>query len=116
MTKLKIGILSYRSAPFGGGQGIYVRDISKALTSLGHSVDVISGEPYPELYSKVGLIKLPGMNLFETFSFKDRLKKFIDNPKNILNIQEFVSTLFGGFPEMRSFGQRVDSYLQLNSK
>ena len=56
------------------------------------------------------------MNLFETFSFKDRLKKFIDNPKNILNIQEFVSTLFGGFPEMRSFGQRVDSYLQLNSK
>ena len=77
MTKLKIGILSYRSAPFGGGQGIYVRDISKALTSLGHSVDVISGEPYPELYSKVGLIKLPGMNLFETFSFKDRLKKFI---------------------------------------
>jgi hypothetical protein len=43
VTKLKIGILSYRSAPFGGGQGIYVRDISNALVSLGHSVDVISG-------------------------------------------------------------------------
>ena len=116
MTKLKIGILSYRSAPFGGGQGIYVRDISKALASLGHSVDVISGEPYPELCFDVKLIKLPGMNLFETFSFRDRLKKFIKSPKSISNIQEFVSTLFGGFPEMRSFGKRADSYLQLNSQ
>ena len=91
VTKLKIGILSYRSAPFGGGQGIYVRDISQALASLGHTVDVISGEPYPELYSGVRLIKLPGMNLFETFSFKDRLKKFVTNPINVINIQEFVS-------------------------
>jgi len=47
VTKLKIGILSYRSAPFGGGQGIYVRDISQALSSLGHSVDVISGNLTP---------------------------------------------------------------------
>ena len=115
VTKLKIGILSYRSAPFGGGQGIYVRDISKALASLGHTVDVISGEPYPELYSGVRLIKLPGMNLFETFSFKDRLKKFITNPINVINIQEFVSTLLGGFPEMRSFGNRADSFLEANN-
>ena len=115
VTKLKIGILSYRSAPFGGGQGIYVRDISQALASLGHTVDVISGEPYPELYSGVRLIKLPGMNLFETFSFKDRLKKFVTNPINLINIQEFVSTLFGGFPEMRSFGNRVDSFLEANN-
>ena len=97
VTKLKIGILSYRSAPFGGGQGIYVRDISQALASLGHTVDVISGEPYPELYSGVRLIKLPGMNLFETFSFKDRLKKFVTNPINLINIQEFVSTLLHRF-------------------
>ena len=115
VTKLKIGILSYRSAPFGGGQGIYVRDISKALVSLGHTVDVISGEPYPELYSGVRLIKLPGMNLFETFSFKDRLKKFVTNPINVINIQEFVSTLLGGFPEMRSFGNRADSFLEANN-
>jgi hypothetical protein len=102
VTKLKIGILSYRSAPFGGGQGIYVRDISQALLSLGHSVDVISGDPYPQLSPNVKLIKLPGLNLFETFNFKDRLKKFLNNPKSLANTQEFISTLFGGFPEMRS--------------
>ena len=116
MTKLKIGILSYRSAPFGGGQGIYVRDISQALLSLGHSVDVISGDPYPLLSPNVKLIKLPGLNLFETFNFKDRLKKFLNNPKSLANIQEFISTLFGGFPEMRSFGKRVDKFLLDNNE
>ena len=54
---LKIALLSYRSAPYGGGQGIYVKDISLALESLGHKVDVISGEPYPLLEGDVNLIK-----------------------------------------------------------
>ena len=116
MTKLKIAILSYRSAPFGGGQGIYVKDISHALSSLGHSVDVISGEPYPHLHADINLIKLPGMNLFESFSFRDRLKKFIQNPKSILNIYEFTSTLFGGFPEMHTFGNRVNNFLKKEDK
>ena len=79
--------LRYRSAPFGGGQGIYVRDISQALSSLGHSVDVISGNPYPQLPPNVKLIKLPGLNLFETFNFKDRLKKFLNNRNSFANTQ-----------------------------
>ena len=77
MHKVNIAILSYRSAPFGGGQGIYVHDISKALSLMGHQVDVISGPPYPNLDEKVNLIKLPGLDLFQTFSFKDRLNIFI---------------------------------------
>ena len=113
--KLKIAILSYRSAPFGGGQGIYVKDISLALKNLGHSVDVISGEPYPMLEDGVNLIKLPGMNLFETFIFKDRLKKFIKSPKTFVNIYEFLSTLAGGFPEMYSFGKRANEFLKDNN-
>ena len=72
--KLKIAILSYRSAPFGGGQGIYVKDISLALKNLGHSVDVISGEPYPILEDGVNLIKLPGMNYSKLLFLKIGLK------------------------------------------
>ena len=112
---LKIALLSYRSAPYGGGQGIYVKDISLALESLGHKVDVISGEPYPLLEGDVNLIKLPGMNLFETFLFKDRLRKFLKNPKTFVNIFEFLSTLAGGFPEMYSFGKRANEFLKKNS-
>ena len=76
MQKLNIAILSYRSAKFGGGQGVYIKDISFALSLMGHNVDVISGPPYPDLHDGVKLIKLPGLDLFETFSFKDRYKKF----------------------------------------
>ena len=115
MQKLKIAILSYRSAQFGGGQGVYVRDISFALSLLGHEVDVISGPPYPNLQQGVNLIELPGLNLFETFSFKDRLKKFLNKKNKKLNeYYEFFSVLFGGFPEPKTFGKRANDYLKTN--
>ena len=116
MHKLNIAILSYRSAQFGGGQGVYIRDISFALSLMGHNVDVISGPPYPDLHKKVNLIKLPGLNLFETFSFKDRLKKlFKKKNKNFNHYYEFISVLFGGFPEPKTFGDRVNIYLSSNN-
>ena len=62
---LKIGLLGYRSNPFSGGQGVYLKYLSKALVDLGHQVDVISGQPYPDLDPRVGLVKLPGLNLYE---------------------------------------------------
>jgi glycosyltransferase involved in cell wall biosynthesis len=115
LHRLKIAILSYRSAPFGGGQGIYVHDISKALSFMGHQVDVISGPPYPNLDEKVNLIKLPGLDLFQTFSFKDRLKIFIKKKnKKAIDFYEFFSTFFGGFPEMRTFGIRAKEFLDKN--
>ena len=115
MVKLNIAILSYRSAPFGGGQGIYIHDISKALSLMGHRVDVISGPPYPNLYEKVNLIKLPGLDLFQTFSFKERLKIFIKKKdKRAIDFYEFFSTFLGGFPEMRTFGERAKEFLDTN--
>ena len=117
MKKLNIAILSYRSAPFGGGQGIYVHDISKALSIMGHEVDIISGPPYPNLRNEVKLIKLPGLDLFQTFSFKERVKIFWEKKnKNFSDIYEFISVLMGGFPEMETFGYRAKDYLIKNSK
>ena len=116
MQKLNIAILSYRSAKYGGGQGVFVKDISMALSIIGHKVDVISGPPYPELYKDINLIKLPGLNLFETFSFRDRFKKFINKKKkNINDYYEFISVLFGGFPEMRTFGDRANEFIKNNN-
>ncbi len=116
MQKLNIAILSYRSAKYGGGQGVFVKDISMALSIIGHKVDVISGPPYPELYKDINLIKLPGLNLFETFSSRDRFKKFINKKKkNINDYYEFISVLFGGFPEMRTFGDRANEFIKNNN-
>jgi glycosyltransferase involved in cell wall biosynthesis len=71
--KLNIAISSYRSAPFGGGQGIFIYELSKALQALGHKVDIISGPPYPNLEPEINLIKSPGLDLFSTFVFKERI-------------------------------------------
>tara|TARA_Y200000002_G_scaffold117587_2_gene96228 strand:- start:16554 stop:17801 length:1248 start_codon:yes stop_codon:yes gene_type:complete len=115
LQKLNIAILSYRSARFGGGQGVYIRDISFALSLMGHRVDVISGPPYPELHDGIKLIELPGLNLFETFSFRDRLNKFIKKKcKTNDDYYEFFSTLIGGFPELRTFGNRANKFLDSN--
>ena len=116
MRNLKIAILSYRSAQFGGGQGVYVKDISKALQSAGHNVEVISGPPYPNLDNGIKLIKLPGLNLFETFSFKDRLRKIHKKrDKSLSDYYEFISVLLGGFPEPKTFGYRANKFLSKNN-
>jgi len=116
LQKLNIAILSYRSAEFGGGQGVYVKDISKALQSAGHNVEVISGPPYPNLDNGIKLIKLPGLNLFETFSFKDRLRKIHKKRgKSLSDYYEFISVLLGGFPEPKTFGYRANKFLSKNN-
>ena len=104
--------MSYRSAPFGGGQGVYVYELSKALNSIGHNVGVISGPPYPELIADIELIKLPGLNLFSTFKFRERLKIFFHTKnKSLDDWYEFSSTLMGGFPELQTFGNRAKIFL-----
>ena len=104
--------MSYRSAPFGGGQGIYVYELSKALNNIGHHVDVISGPPYPELIADIELVKLPGLNLFSTFQFRERLKIFFHTKnKSLDDWYEFSSTLMGGFPELQTFGNRAKIFL-----
>ena len=70
---MKIGLLSYRSHPYSGGQGIYIKHLSKALSDLGHEVSVLSGPPYPELHDSVQLIQIPSLGMFET---EDRMRLF----------------------------------------
>ena len=60
----------------------------------------------------IKLIKLEGLNLFETFSFRDRvLKLWNKKNKDYLDYYDFFKTLIGGFPEMYSFGERAKKYL-----
>lgn len=50
---LKIALVSYRSNPTCGGQGIYIQQLSEALMKCGHKVTVISGKPYPKLHKNI---------------------------------------------------------------
>ena len=114
--KLNIAISSYRSAPFGGGQGIFIYELSKALQALGHKVDIISGPPYPNLEPEINLIKSPGLDLFSTFVFKERISLFKKKKnKTQEDWYEFFSALLGGFPEIKTFGERLKELVSNSS-
>src|SRR3982750_2118646 len=61
---LRVALLSYRSKPHSGGQGVYVRALSRELAALGHRVEVFSGQPYPDLDDGVALTRLPSLDLY----------------------------------------------------
>ncbi len=110
---MKIGLLSYRSHPYSGGQGIYVKHLSKALSRLGNDVSVISGPPYPDLDDAVQLIKIPSLDLFAS---EDRLREFkLKYLLNPLDFYEWITVMTGGFPEPYTFGKRVLKYLESSS-
>ena len=109
---MRIGILSYRSHPYSGGQGIYIKHLSKALSDRGHQVSVLSGPPYPELDESVELIKIPSLGLFET---KNRMSSFgLNLLFRPLDLYEWLTVMTGGFPEPYTFGKRVLKYIKHN--
>ena len=61
---MRVALLSYRSKPHCGGQGVYVRHLSRELVRLGHEVEVFSGPPYPDLDEGVRLTKVPSLDLY----------------------------------------------------
>jgi len=107
---LRILLPSYRSDPHTGGQGIYMRLISKALVDLGHHVDVISGPPYPELDPRIGLIKLPSLDMYARENPIACLNREIMG--NRTDLFEWWSHNWGGFPEPYTFGARMADYMR----
>lgn len=102
---MRIALASYRSKPHCGGQGVYVRHLSRELVELGHTVEVFSGQPYPELDEGVTLTKVPSLDLYREpdpfrmvwpWEFRD-----------LVDAQEFAIMCTAGFPEPRTFGKRL---------
>nr|WP_207950158.1 glycosyltransferase family 4 protein [Nocardioides ochotonae] len=103
-------MLSYRSHPHTGGQGIYLRHLSRELANLGHQVEVISGQPYPELdHPGVTLTKLPSLDLYrqpDPFRVPKR-REFRDR----IDVEEFATMCIAGFPEPKTFSLRAARHL-----
>ncbi|MGW6915420.1 glycosyltransferase family 4 protein [Kitasatospora sp. NPDC054939] len=111
---LRIALLSYRGDPFCGGQGVYVRHLSRELARLGHHVDVIGAQPYPVLDEvdgpgSVRLVELPSLDLYRA-----------DDPfrtpaaheyRGAVDVLEYATMRTGGFPEPLTFSLRARQYL-----
>ena len=103
---MRIALLSYRSKDHCGGQGVYVRHLSRGLVDLGHDVEVFSGQPYPELLDpRVRLTKVPSLDLYrEPDPFR------VPHPREIrdsIDLLELLTVWTAGFPEPRTFTLRT---------
>lgn len=102
---MRIALLSYRSKPHCGGQGVYIRHLSRELVALGHSVEVFSGQPYPELDEGVTLTKVPSLDLYrEPDPFRTPKPSEI---RDLVDVEEVLTMWTAGFPEPKTFSKRV---------
>jgi glycosyltransferase involved in cell wall biosynthesis len=102
---LRIALLSYRSKPHCGGQGVYVRHLSRELDALGHRVEVFSGQPYPELDAGVQLARVPSLDLYrEPDPFRT---PHWHEYRDWSDVLETAMMWGGAFPEPLTFSIRV---------
>jgi len=107
---VRIALLSYRSKPHCGGQGVYVRHLSRELVALGHTVEVFSGQPYPELDPGVTLTKVPSLDLYrEPDPFRTPARAEL---RDTVDLLEVATMWTAGFPEPLTFSLRVARLLR----
>ncbi|MEU6381382.1 glycosyltransferase family 4 protein [Streptomyces sp. NPDC046909] len=113
---LNIALLTYKGNPFCGGQGVYVRHLSRELARLGHRVEVIGSQPYPVLdegadYAhRLSLTELPSLDLYRSpdpFRTPGR-----DEYRDWIDALEVGTMWTGGFPEPLTFSLRARRHLR----
>jgi glycosyltransferase involved in cell wall biosynthesis len=107
---LRVALLTYRGNPFCGGQGIYVRHLSRELVRLGHHVDVLSGPPYPVLDPGVRLVEVPSLDLYrepDPFRMPRR-----EEYRDWIDVAEVGVMMTAGFPEPLTFSLRARRMLR----
>ncbi len=107
---LRIAYLTYRGKPHVGGQGVYTRHLTKALTDLGHGVEVYSGQPYPVLDDRVPLHQLPSLDLWNDH-YPGRLPAYWEITSKG-DIAETLSHMKGTFGEPLGFSVRIHGQLK----
>ncbi|MDG9713328.1 glycosyltransferase family 4 protein [Streptomyces sp. DH10] len=113
LRPLNIALLTYKGNPFCGGQGVYVRHLSRELARLGHRVEVIGAQPYPVLdegYDGLSITELPSLDLYrqpDPFRTPKR-----DEYRDWIDALEVATMWTGGFPEPLTFSLRARRHLR----
>ncbi|MBW2177143.1 MAG: glycosyltransferase family 4 protein [Deltaproteobacteria bacterium] len=108
--KLSICLISYRSNPHSGGQGVYLKNLARALTDLGHRVHVLSGPPDPQIHGDIPIQHIRGLDLYNPKDpFRIPTLQELAHPINLL---EWIGVSTMGFPEPFTFGLRAYHFLR----
>jgi len=107
---LRIAYLTYRGKPHVGGQGVYTRHLTRALTDLGHHVEVFGGQPYPVLDERVPLNELRSLDIYNDY-FPMRMPGIweLKTPADFVEVTAFS---MGTFPEPLAFSVRAAQALR----
>ena len=111
-SPLRVLVTSYRSNPHTGGQGVYVRELARALRQEGCAVSVASGPPYPELEAGTELIRLPSLDLFCESNALLALRW--RHLRSWADLYEWGAHNTGAFAEMTAFALRLEGFLKAN--
>ncbi len=107
---LRICLLSYRCNPHCGGQGVYLKNLSRALRDLGHQVEIVVGPPQPHLDDDIPFYQLPSLDLYNPDNlFRMPSLKELSRPINLI---EWMGVSTMGFPEPFTFGLRARRFLR----
>ena len=121
-SSLKIGLISYRSNPHCGGQGVYIRHLSHALCDLGHDVEVIAGPPDPLLNNQPhnrpnNNVTLTMLKTLDLYNPEDLFRTpTLNELKDPINLIEWLDVSLMGYPEPMTFGMRVKNHLKETKK
>jgi glycosyltransferase involved in cell wall biosynthesis len=110
---LRVALLTYRGNPFCGGQGIYVRNLARELSALGHHVEVIAGPPYPDIDGGARLTRLESLDLYRP-SDPFRVPAWREY-RDWIDLVEVATMMTGGFPEPLTFSLRARRLLRARS-
>jgi glycosyltransferase involved in cell wall biosynthesis len=103
--RLRVALLTYRGNPVSGGQGVYVRYLSRALVAAGHHVEVFGGPPYPDLDDGIPLTKVPSLDLYRP---EDPFRRpHRDEVRSWVDVLEYASMCAAGYPEPLTFTLRA---------
>lgn len=107
---LRICLLSYRCNPHCGGQGVYLKNLSRALKDLGHGVDVVVGPPKPQIDADIPVYQIQSLDLYNPEDlFRRPSLKELCQPINFI---EWIGVATMGFPEPFTFGLRARRFLR----
>lgn len=107
---LRIAWLVYRGNPHCGGQGVYTRYVAREVAALGHHLEVLSGQPWPQLDDPSQLVPVPGLDLYrQPDPFRvPHVREFRDT----IDVREFAIMCAAGFPEPWAFSERARRLLR----
>lgn len=113
---MHICLQCYRGNPYCGGQGVYLINLSKALSDMGHRVTLLVGPPYP------GIVPWARVERVTNGNYWGKRRGFLprEAPTRILRPSEFfefAASRLGYFPEPLAFSLRAwRAFARLHSR